>query len=65
MQQKTFTRAVSYLLLLVSLAHLARIIWGWEVSIQDWTVPVWFSYVAVVVAGILSFQGLKFSGKLR
>ena len=40
---------------LIALLHLLRSIFGWQASIDDFNVPVWLSYVAVVVAGYLSW----------
>ena len=65
MTQRTFTLSASYLLLIVTLVHLGRSIGGWQVVIHTWQIPLWFSYIVVVVAGILALQGLKLSGKLK
>ncbi len=64
MRQQTFTLWAGVVFSVVTLVHLARIIQGWSVSIGGWSVPMWCSYVAVVVAGYLALHGLKLSGKL-
>lgn len=40
---------------LVTLLHLLRSIFSWPVSIAGFNVPVWFSYVAAIVMGYLSW----------
>jgi len=43
--------------LLVTSAIL-RLVYGWNVTIGEWTVPVWVSAVGFLIAGYLAFQGL-------
>ncbi|MBI2654773.1 hypothetical protein HYX02_08280 [Candidatus Woesearchaeota archaeon] len=40
---------------LVAFLHLLRAIFSWPARIADFDVPLWLSYVAVVVAGYLSW----------
>jgi len=40
---------------IVAALHLLRSIFSWEANIGGFNIPVWFSYVAVVVAGYLSW----------
>jgi hypothetical protein len=35
---------------IVALAHLLRIFMGWPVVIDNWTVPMWLSWIALVIA---------------
>lgn len=39
----------------VALAHLLRAVLGWQVSIGNFDIPVYFSYIVFIVAGFLSF----------
>lgn len=32
---------------------------GWEAVIAGWQVPVWVSWVGVVVAGYLGYKGVR------
>jgi len=43
----------------VALLHLARVLMDWSVVINSWTVPMWVSWVALIVAGGLSYFGTK------
>ena len=63
MKQHTFNRAASIIFLLIALVHLARIFYGWNASINGWSVPLLLSWVAVVVAFYLAYHGLHLSKK--
>ena len=59
MNIKTFILTASIIFMLVAVLQLARVILGWEVTVDHWRVPVWASVVAVLVAGFMSFAGLR------
>jgi len=40
----------------IALLHLLRAIFSWPARIGNFDVPLWFSYVAVVAAGYLSWH---------
>lgn len=44
---------------IIGLLHLLRSIFGWEAVIGNFNVPLYFSYIAVVVAAYLSFSMYK------
>ena len=59
MSSKTFALAAGIVFGLVALMHILRIVLGWEVIIGGWMAPMWISWAGVVVAGLLSFTGLR------
>jgi hypothetical protein len=59
MSQKTFTIIVSVIFGLVALLHVLRIFFGWSAVIGGWTVPMWLSWIGLVVAGGLSYFGIN------
>jgi len=59
MDEKTFSIVAGIIFALVALLHLVRIYMGWPVVIGSWSVPMWLSWVALVVAGGLAFFGLS------
>jgi len=61
MDAKTFSLVAGVIFAVVALAHLARIVMDWSVAIGDWSIPMWVSWVALVVAGGLALLGLRFS----
>ena len=58
MDQKTFTLLAGVIFAIVALLHLLRIYMGWPVAIDGWAIPMWVSWIALVVAGGLSYFGL-------
>ena len=59
LNQKTYLQITGLLLTVGAVVHLLRAVLGWEASIGGWIVPVWFSYIAVVVAGYLAWSAYK------
>ena len=54
-------RLVSVLAGLGSLAHLVRLFLGFQILIGSHALPLWFSGVALVVLGLVSFWFWKLS----
>ena len=59
MDQKTFTVIASVIFGIVALLHVLRIFLGWPAIIGGWTVPMWLSWIGLVVAGVLSYFGIN------
>lgn len=59
MDQKTFTIMTGAIFALVALLHVLRILMEWPAMIGGWTVPMWVSWIGLVVAGGLSYFGLS------
>jgi len=63
MSQRIFSLVAGAVFGLVALAHVLRIVFGWSVVIQDFAVPVWASWIAVIVAGYLAYEGFRLARK--
>lgn len=63
MKKKTYYTTAATIFTIVALAHLIRAIQEWEAVVAGASVPVWFSWVAVVLAGYLAVRGFQFSRK--
>ena len=59
MSEKTFAAIAAAIFGLVALLHLLRLVMGWSIVIEAWTVPMWLSWVGLVVAGALSYFGAR------
>jgi hypothetical protein len=59
MSENTFVTIAAVIFGLVALLHLLRIVMGWSIVIDAWTVPMWLSWIAFVVAGVLSYLGMR------
>ncbi len=38
----------------IALLHITRLIYGWHAEIGSWTVPLWMSWLGLVLPGALS-----------
>jgi hypothetical protein len=63
MDQKTFSIVAGVVFAVVAVLHLLRIYMNWPVVIADWSVPMWVSWVGLVIAGGLAFFGLRLAAR--
>lgn len=59
MNHKTYSQLTGAIFIIIALLHLGRIVWGWGAVIGGWTVPMWTSWIALVVGAYLGWQGMK------
>ena len=59
MDAKAFSLVAGVIFALVALFHLVRIFMEWTVIIGDWPIPMWLSWIALIVAGGLALLGLR------
>ena len=57
MNRKTYMRETAALLLVVAIAHLVRVIFGWSVEVGGLSIPFWVSWLGLLVAGALAYFG--------
>ncbi|PJA32935.1 MAG: hypothetical protein CO185_01130 [Candidatus Zambryskibacteria bacterium CG_4_9_14_3_um_filter_42_15] len=62
MTQKNFNVIVGTVFLIVAVAHLLRVFYGWSANVSTFEIPMWWSWVGVLLAGYLSYSGLKSKG---
>ncbi len=60
MSQKTFSLVVSLVFLLIAVMHALRLALRWEAVVNGWSVPMWVSALALLIAAYLAFEGLMF-----
>jgi hypothetical protein len=48
---------------LVALGHLLRLVNQTSAQLGSWTVPMWLSWIGLVVAGFLCVWGLRLGAK--
>jgi hypothetical protein len=63
MDQKTFSIVAGLIFAAAALFHLLRIYDDWPVVIEDWSVPMWFSWIGLIVAGGLAFFGFRLAAQ--
>lgn len=58
---KIYLKTAGTIFLIIALLHLLRLIFGWSAVMEGWSVPLWLSGVALVVAGYLAYEGFRLS----
>jgi hypothetical protein len=61
MKQKTYTMITALVFLVVGVVHLLRVLSGWEVTFNGSVIPLWISWMGVVLAGMLSYTAFRLS----
>jgi len=64
MNRGIFCIVAAVIFAIVALLHLLRVYMGWPVVIGDWSAPMWVSWIALVVAGVLAIWGLAFAARV-
>jgi len=57
--QGSFLLVTSSIFALIALLHALRLVYGWKVMLGDWTAPLWVSWVGLLIAGYLAYQGFQ------
>ena len=57
MNRKSYFLITAIVFAVVGLVHLLRIILGWEAAIGGWTVPMWVSWLGLIVGAVLAYFG--------
>jgi hypothetical protein len=63
MDPGSFSGLAGVIFLVVALGHLMRAVMNWPVVIASWTVPMWLSWIAFLIAGALGFLGLMLAAR--
>jgi hypothetical protein len=61
MTQRIFSLVTAILFSLIALLHAARLVRGWHVTIGNIVVPVWVSWIGLVIAAYLAYEGFRLS----
>jgi hypothetical protein len=64
-KHKTYFITVGIITGIVALVHLARVVYGFGAEVNGWNVPLWFSWLGVLVAGFVSYASFRFASRSR
>jgi len=53
-------RAATIIFAVVAIFHAVRLFSGWGVMIHTFSVPVWWSFVGLLIAGFMAWTGYRF-----
>jgi hypothetical protein len=59
MTQRTYSLVTAVLFLLIALLHGFRLFRAWQVTIEGAVVPLWVSWIGLVIAAYLASQGFR------
>jgi len=54
MKSRNYCLVSGLIFMLVALAHLARLIYGWQIQLADILLPMWVSWVGLVIPALLA-----------
>lgn len=63
MSHRIYAGFTAFIFFVVAMAHLSRLIVGWDAEFAGWIVPHWVSIPGLIVAGTLSAWGFKLSSR--
>jgi len=61
MDAKIYSRIAAAIFAIIAILQLVRAVSGWDITLNGTPVPLWPSWLASVVAGLLAFVGLTAS----
>lgn len=59
--ERGLLKVVGGIFLVVALLHLVRIAFGWNLILGDVAVPIWLSWLGVIVPGYFSYASFHFA----
>lgn len=65
MSRKDYLSASAMVLTAAFVVHATRIIFEWNLVINDLVVPMWASYVTVILTGLLAVNGFRLAQSRR
>ena len=65
MDQRAYNTITAVVFLIVAVLHLLRVILGWPARIGDLDIPLWASWLAILVTGALAYCGFRLSAGAR
>ncbi len=59
MSQKTFSLVAGLIFLVIAVLHIFRLTFRWEAVLNGRAMPIWVSWVALLIAAYLAYEGLR------
>jgi hypothetical protein len=63
--QRTYNIVTATLFLIIAVLHLLRVILGWPARIGGLDIPLWASWLAILVTGGLAYCGFRLRAGAR
>ena len=62
---RTYIQITGVVFAIVALAHVVRLVLDWPVQMAGWVVPIWISWIGILVAGALCVWAFRVVGRAR
>ncbi len=59
LDQRAYNTTTAAIFLIIAVLHLLRIVFGWPAQIGGLDIPLWASWLALVVTGALAYFGFR------
>jgi tellurite resistance protein TehA-like permease len=59
MKKNKIITAAAIVFFLTGIANLIRIFFAWELTVKEWQIPVWVSFIGTIIPIFLSYNLLK------
>lgn len=64
MSQKAFNWTTGVIFLAILVLHILRLVYGWDGVIGGVAIPMWASWVSIVVSAYLAYIAISLASKL-
>lgn len=65
MRERGYMLVVGVLFTIIAAAHLMRLFSSAQITIMGWAVPLWLSWVGVIVTAYLAYTSFRFAARLK
>ena len=65
MTRKSYFLVTAIIFSVVGLLHLLRIVLGWEAVVGGLSIPMWLSWVAMILTAVLAYHGFTYGWRAR
>jgi hypothetical protein len=63
MSERSYELIAGVIFLVIAIGHLLRVVFGVPFVVYDISIPMWASFVAAVVTGMLAYEGFHLARK--
>ena len=63
MNQKTYNMCAGIIFAIIAVVQLVRVMQGWPAVINEMPIPVWVSWIAILLAGFMAYGGFQLYSK--
>lgn len=63
--ERGLLKLVGVIFLIIALVHLLRLAFGWSLIVGEANIPLWLSWLGVIIPAYLSYCSFRFSGRKK